>query len=47
VIAISENEEKETICIEIPRDIYEELKQMAEELGVPLGALLRKLLEKH
>ena len=37
---------EEKVCIEIPVDIYEELKRMSEELGIPIGTLLRRLLEK-
>ena len=41
-----ENRKEETVCIEIPMDIYEELKRLSDELGVPIGTLLRRLLEK-
>ncbi len=41
-----EKEKKEKVCIEIPVDIYEEFKRMSEELGIPIGTLLRRLLEK-
>ncbi len=34
------------VCVYIPRDVYEELERMAEELDMPIGSLLRKLLEK-
>ena len=39
-------EAKGEICIYIPRDIYEELERLAEELNMPIGAVLRKLLER-
>jgi len=45
---LSEKEERkeEKVCVEIPVDIYEELKRLSEELGIPIGTLLRRLLEK-
>ena len=39
-------EKKNEVCIYVPRDIYEELERLSEELNIPIGALLRKLLEK-
>ena len=41
-----ETKKEETVCIEVPMDIYEELKRLSEELGIPIGTLLRRLLEK-
>ena len=42
----SDKERKEDICIYIPRDVYEELERLSEELNLPIGKVLRKLLEK-
>ncbi len=33
-------------CVCIPRDVYEELRRVSEEMGIPMGKLLRRLLEK-
>ncbi len=41
-----QEKKEEKVCIEIPVDIYEELKRLSDELGIPIGTLLRRLLEK-
>ncbi|BEP16650.1 hypothetical protein PYJP_00020 [Pyrofollis japonicus] len=44
---VKEQEKKEeSVCIDIPVDVYEELRRLSEELGIPIGAVLRRLLEK-